>query len=744
MSAAALSGAPARIARVALDLPRLAPFDYLAGDATEDDLGRIAIVPFGNRKLAGLIVGFAPTSPIPTAKLRPIAWVQRDWPAVREAELAAFRFCAEYYHHALGAVAMNAMPPRLRAARPFAAPQPRRYALSAQGRAWLAHPPARAKALTALLASVAAGLDDEASLRARHARAAAGLDRLLAQGALVPAAPLAEAVRARITLADAHDLNADQRSAVAAICGALGRFAPFLLDGVTGSGKTEVYLHAIAAALGAVDGGQALVLMPEINLTPQFLHHLSSRLPAARIVALHSGLPAGERVARHLEVAEGRADVVIGTRLAVFAPLARLRLIVVDEEHDASFKQQEGLRYSARDIALFRARHARCPVVLGSATPSLETLANTARGRYTELRLNSRAHQGASLPSVEFIDLNAERPADGLTQTLREAIGETLARGEQALIFLNRRGFAPVLMCTQCGHLSGCPRCSARLTFHRRERSLRCHHCGHRDGVPEACPQCGSIVVVAVGEGTERIEGALARAFPAARIARIDRDAVRGKGEMERVLGAAREGALDLLIGTQMLAKGHDFARLTLVGVVNADGAMFSANFRATERLVAMLIQVAGRAGRAERPGRVLIQTAFADHPFYRAIARHDYRAFATMALAERRSANLPPYAYLALLRAESESAEVLERFMKAAASAAQRARSAAAAQAVEVWDAVAPTLARKAGFERAQLMVQSQSRTALHAFLTAWLADVERLAASRLKWIVDVDPIDI
>jgi primosomal protein N' (replication factor Y) len=730
-----------RVVKVAFDLPRLPPFDYLAGDTGPDDVGRIVVAPLGRHQLAGVIVGYADTSEWGLDKLKPLTRVQREWPAFAPAEMAAFRFCADYYHHAIGAVALNALPPKLRSAKAFVRARVRHVAPGATARAWLTAPPPRARALTAVLQSVVDGIRDDTTLKSMHPRAVASINALLDRG-LIVVTEAAPPMTRTIALHASPALNAAQQSAVDAINATAGRFVPFLIDGITGSGKTEVYLHAIAHAIR--HGGQALVLMPEINLTPQFLRHLAVRLPGARMVSLHSALSAGERVERHLAVAEGRADIVIGTRLAVFAPLPDIKLIVVDEEHDSSFKQQEGLRYSARDVAVFRARHAACPIVLGSATPSLESIANVERARFTELRLTQRANNAARLPTVEFIDLNLERASDGLSQPLRSQIGATLERREQALLFINRRGFAPTLLCTQCGHMNACTRCSARLTFHRRDKRLKCHHCGHEESVPQTCPECGSIVIVAVGEGTERVEAALERAFPQARIARVDRDAVRNKGAMERVLGAAAKGEIDILVGTQMLAKGHDFPNLTLVGVINADGAMFSANFRATERLVATLIQVGGRAGRAERAGRVLIQTAFADHPFYRAIARHDYRGFAELALSERRESHLPPFAHLALLRAECDSSDALHRFMQAVSHAAHDARHTLPDQAIDIWDAVAPTLARKAGFERAQLMVQSPSRVALHAFLEAWLAKVDQLPARKVKWIVDVDPVDV
>ena len=734
-------------AKIALDIPRSGVFDFAAPGIGPEDVGRLAIIPWGPRKVAGVILDIADQTEVPREKLRAIEHIQRDWPALTAADLTLFRFCASYYHHAIGAVILNAVPPRLREPRPFTIPALRAFALTALGRERVAQA-GRARALHRILEDIAAGTGDELTLKTRHTGWAAKIARLLDEGCVAIAAQhTVDSARPanRTTLAPGPELNAAQHTAAEAIHGAAGRFEQLLLDGVTGSGKTEVYLHAIARAIG--NGGQVLVLMPEINLTPQFLGHVNARLEGARVTALHSALNATERTERYLDAARGISDVVIGTRLAVFTPMPRLALVIVDEEHDASFKQQEGLRYSARDVATMRAKQVNCPVVLGSATPSLETLANAARGRCKTLHLPDRANPNARLPVVELIDTDRDRVRDGLSVRLIEAVRETVARGEQALLFINRRGFAPALVCTQCGHIPQCKRCSARLVFHRGDKRLKCHHCGDSARVPEACEECNSIVVVAVGEGTERIEQALARAIPGARIERADRDTVKKRGDMERFIERVRAHEIDIMVGTQMLSKGHDFPNLTLAGVINADGAMFSADFRASERLVAQLIQVAGRAGRAERSGRVLIQTRFVSHPFYRAVVANDYTGFARLALDERRAAHLPPFSHLALLRAEGRSGEAVERFVGAAREAALRAQllsDQSETASVDLWDPVPATLAKKAGFERRQLMAQSASRAALQGFLSRWLPAVDQIKAGGVRWIVDVDPIDI
>jgi primosomal protein N' (replication factor Y) len=732
------------IAKVALDLPLDRYFDFLAPGTSEEDVGRLVIVPFGRQRLAGVIVDVAATSDVPADKLKALIHVQRDLPKFSANDYALFRFCAGYYHAPFGQVALNALPPAMRVAKALSLRREKIVGITGTGLAALADPqalPARATAQRAMLELLKDGPQAETALRTRHERAAATLRALLDKQwvarshAQVPpptSAPL-DAMPA------GPELNEDQQRAVGAVTAAAGTFSPFLLSGITGSGKTEVYLRLIADTLAR--GRQVLVLLPEINLTPQFLRQVAARFPSAQIAPQHSGLADVPRLRAYLSAQSGAADIVIGTRLAVFTPIPRLGLIVVDEEHDASLKQQEGVRYSARDVAVFRAQQAGCPIVLGSATPSLESIANAQRGRFAALLLPHRAVADAVLPKIDYLDLDRERAQDGLTDALIDALRRTIARGEQALVFINRRGFAPALVCTQCGEIPHCTRCSARLVFHQKARRMKCHHCGYETRVPQSCGGCGSAELVPAGQGTERIEAALRAALPDARIARVDRDTTRRRGSAERIFDAAAAGEIDLLVGTQMLAKGHDFPRLTLVGVINADGAMFSADFRAGERLAAQLMQVAGRAGRAALPGRVLIQTRLANHPLYAAVAAQDHAQFAAMAMAERKMAHLPPYTYLALLRAEAKSAADVDRFM---AHAATVSREVPQEEGLQVWDPVPATLERKAGFERRQLMLQADSRAALQRFLTAWLPRVATHESRAIKWIIDVDPLEL
>ena len=533
------------------------------------------------------------------------------------------------------------------------------------------------------------------------------------------------------------ELTEEQRSAIDRSAGGFGRFHPVLLHGITGSGKTEVYLRLIEAALAR--GSQALLLVPEIGLTPQLEARVRARFPSVAIVSAHSHLGEGERAVAWLAAQSGEARIVLGTRLAILMPFARLGLIVVDEENDASYKQHEGLRYSARDVAVRRAQMLAIPVVLGSATPSLESWWNARQERYALATLSVRAAAGATLPRVRTLDTRTDVPREGLAAGLLQALRERLARGEQSLVFVNRRGYSPVLYCRACAWHSACERCSANLVLHLRAGELRCHHCGHRERTPAHCPSCGAADIAPVGHGTQRLEQALAEALPGARIARVDRDSTARKGSLGKVFDQVRDAELDVLVGTQMLAKGHDYPRLTLVGVVGSDSALFSADFRAAERLYALITQVAGRAGRAQRAGEVIVQTDFPDHPLYAAVAAHDFAAFADTALEERRVAGFPPFAHFALLRAESKASGSALDFLRSAARIGN-----ALDRRVEIFDPVPATLERKAGFERAQLLVRAKSRSAMQHFLHDWKAALDEQDERRVRWSLDVDPQDV
>ncbi|MBK7565537.1 MAG: primosomal protein N' [Propionivibrio sp.] len=538
------------------------------------------------------------------------------------------------------------------------------------------------------------------------------------------------------------ELTAEQKTALAAIAEGDKGFKAYLLHGVTGSGKTEIYLRLVERSLAA--GRQVLMLVPEINLTPQLESRVAARFPSAGLVSLHSELTEAARTRNWRAALEGRARIVLGTRLAIFAPLPDLGLIVVDEEHDASFKQQDGMRYSARDVAVFRARERGIPIVLGSATPSLESWANATDhrtpARYTLLTLHQRAVENSRLPLVQRIDTRPEKLQDGLSAALLLGIEKRLTRGEQSLVFLNRRGYAPVLACTNCGWISHCHRCAANLVLHLLDRRLRCHHCGFESPIPKACPTCGNQDIQPFGRGTQRLESVLAERFPQARILRVDRDSARSRKQWEALVKQIYSGEADILVGTQMLAKGHDFPKLTLVGALGADAALFASDWRAPERLFAQLMQVAGRAGRAELPGEVLIQTQFPDHPLYAALVQHDFPAFADSQLKEREQAGFPPYTFQAMLRAESPHMADALAFLATARAGPQTG----AHDEVMLYDPVPMRLARRANFERAQLLIESPSRRALQAFLGVWRLVLETIKTpSRLRWHLEVDPLE-
>ncbi len=526
----------------------------------------------------------------------------------------------------------------------------------------------------------------------------------------------------------------EQQAAVDAVLAASG-FETFLLHGITGSGKTEVYLQAIEALLRT--GRQTLMLVPEIALTPQLEERVRSRFPDAHVVSAHSGVADASRTRAFLDAMTGRADIVLGTRLAVFMPMPRLGMIVVDEEHDSSFKQQEGLRYSARDMAIFRAKQLNVPILLGSATPSLETYHHARTNRYQLLELSRRA-VAESLPTVRTVDTRREKLQDGMSQALLDALQLRMERKEQSLIFLNRRGYAPVLACPSCGWISHCRRCAANLVLHLADQRLRCHHCGLEAAIPRACPDCGNLDIHPFGRGTQRLEQSLVERFPDARILRVDRDSADSPKKWRALLDSIHAGEVDMLVGTQMLAKGHDFPKLTLVGVVGADAALFASDFRAPERLFSQLMQVGGRSGRASLPGEVLIQTEYPDHPLYRALADHDYARFAAAQLNEREQAGFPPFAHQAMLRADASDMAQSLSFL------AQINHLAGESAGITIYDPVPMRLSRLANRERAQLLVESTNRPALQIFLAALSDKIYSLKTPReLRWHIDVDPLE-
>jgi primosomal protein N' (replication factor Y) len=669
---------------VAVETPRHTSVGGLLDYESDQPLapGTLLSVPLGRREVPGLVWARAAEGAPPPTPLRAVSAALQSLPPLADDWRALVDFAAAYYQRGVGELALAVLPPELRK------------------------------------------LNDT-----QLARRIARLAREPAAEGPPPVLP---------------ELSPEQAAAVQAV--ALAR-QPVLLHGATGSGKTEVYLRAAEQALS--QGRQVLVLVPEINLTPQLEARFAARFPGRLLASLHSALTPAQRLRNWLLAHLGRADLVLGTRLAVFASMPRLGLIVVDEEHDPSFKQQEGARYSARDLAVWRAHRLGVPVLLGSATPSLESWHNVREGRYQRVAMASRIGGGA-MPRVRLIDMNTlpARPAGSdervLASALLDAIAQRLDRGEQSLLLLNRRGYAPVLHCSACGWKSGCPHCSAWRVFHKLDRTLRCHHCGLTERVPRACPDCGNLDISPIGRGTEKLQEQLALLLPQARIGRLDADSTRGVGTLAQQLQAVHAGEVDILVGTQMLAKGHDFRRVTLVAAVNPDGALFSSDFRAPERLFALLMQAAGRAGRdaAQAAGSEMwVQTWHPQHALYAALRAHDYEAFATAQLAERRAAGLPPYSSLALLRAEARTADAASGFLRdAALLAGQHA-------GVAVYPPVPPHVAKVADVERMQMLVESPARGALQRMLGAWLPGLHALRAQHkgvLRWAVDIDPLVI
>lgn len=729
------------ILQIALPGPLHTLFDYLppSGATALPALGTRFQVPFGRSSRTGLLMGIGEGSTLPRERLKRALRQLDSGPLLEMGDLRLLRWAADYYHHPLGDVLFHALPVNLRKTRPITRPQPMGWRLSESGRKADLQALSRApkqRALMQLLAAHPEGLDKQ-TLLASAGVSDAVLRSLGSRGWIEPC-DLSRPTEDVSATAQRHRLNAGQQAAVEQVAGTLGGFAPFLLHGVTGSGKTEVYLRLIESVIE--QGGQALVLVPEIGLTPQLMERFRSRL-GDKVALLHSALADGEREAVWHQLRLAEKQILVGTRSAVFTPMPGLSLIVVDEEHDLSYKQQEGFRYNARDLALVRGRQVGCPVVLGSATPSLESLRNAGEGRYRLLELTRRA-ANAALPGMHLIDVRSVPLDGGLSPLMIREIRNTLDAGEQVMLFLNRRGYAPMLTCHACGWLTDCPRCDARMTHHRKQHLLWCHHCGHQRPVPECCPDCGSPDLRPLGQGTERIEERLAHHFPEVPLARIDRDSTSRKGALERLLEGIREGRYPLLLGTQMLAKGHHFPAVTLVGILEVDQGLFGADYRAPERMAQLILQVAGRAGRAERPGRVLIQTRHPDHPLMQLLIRGGYGAFAQEALAERRLAALPPFSHQALVRAESvRSGDPLD-FLTLAADAG---RELPGAERIEFWGPVPAPMARRAGHTRAHLLIQSDQRQALQRWLDAWMQRLLALPeARRVRWSLDVDPMEM
>ncbi|MEK6748731.1 MAG: primosomal protein N' [Pseudomonadota bacterium] len=728
------------ILRLAIAAPLDRLFDYLPPvDATGGlQPGLRVRAPFGRQTVVAYIVAVVDHTGVPRAQLKRVVEVLDAQPLLSGIMWDLLAWVASYYHHPLGEVIATALPVRLRegkAATAIASGMPRWVLAVPVDQAGLALQRApQQMRIAAALAAHPAGLS-VAALTALLGVGAGVALRGLRDKSLVMQC-VASGSLPTVTTSVAPPLNAAQQAAVSRITAAQG-FNVFLLEGVTGSGKTEVYLAAIVAALQR--GRQALVLVPEISLTPQTLARFNDRL-GVHLAVLHSGLTDNERLNAWLEARSGYARVVLGTRSAVFTPLPDLGLVIVDEEHDLSYKQQDGLRYSARDFALRYAQRGNVPVVLGSATPALESLANVQRQRYQRLALPERAGD-AKPPQLTLLDVRRQPMTANIAAPLILAIRHHLAAGEQVLMFLNRRGYAPVLLCHDCGWVADCARCHARYTLHQQRKRLICHHCDSQAVVPAQCPHCTSLDLRPIGYGTQRLADELTALFPAVNILRIDRDTMRNKGALSAAMSEVRSGQAQLLVGTQMLAKGHDFPNVTLVAVLDADQGLYSTDFRATEHLAQLIIQVAGRAGRGVKPGRVVIQTHNPDHPLLQILVHRGYAAYAAAALEERYAARLPPYAHLALARAEASGARAAHDFLQATLLRAGRPPL----TQLEILGPVPAPMERRAGRHRAQMLFSAVERRDLHAWLNVWrAAAAEAPGARQVRWSLDVDPVDL
>jgi primosomal protein N' (replication factor Y) (superfamily II helicase) len=720
------------VLRVALPVPLPTLFDYLPPTKDEASVGSRVLVPFGRGKVVGVVVETDAPAHVGSSRLKRVLHVLDEAPLLDAELMQTLAWAADYWLGAPGEAYANALPLLLREDKPLPETHEPIWQLTVAGRSAL-DAGSRRGGSRALLETLLARPLSAAELDTSLADWRAAARRLSEAGLIERGEPVATSTPQPSVAAPA--LHPEQEVAVQAVAATFGSFQPFLLDGVTGSGKTEVYLSLIERALA--QGRQALLLVPEIGLAPQTVRRLRERL-GVPIEVLHSNLAEGERARAWLRMRSGESKVVLGTRSAVFTPLPQAGLIIVDEEHDGAYKQQEGFRYHARDLALVRGRALNVPVVLGSATPSLESLANVEAGRYQALHLRSRP-SAAHPPQVQIIDMRAQRLEHGLSPALLHAVGETVARGEQALVFRNRRGYAPVLLCHSCGWHAECPRCEHPMTLHATWRKLICHHCDHQSAVPAACPACGSNELKPQGQGTERLEEALAAHFPQTTVLRIDRETTRRRDAFEKLLDNLQADAPAILVGTQMLAKGHDLPNLTLVAIVGVDEGLLSVDFRAGERLAQLVVQVAGRAGRARKPGRVLLQTHHPDHPLLRSLLAQGYAVAAKELLAERRQTGLPPYGHQVLLRCEAHQRAAVDAFLSEACAALPDTDT------LQIAGPMPAPMPLRAGRQRGQLLIESTSRRHLHAAVRPWATHLAQLPSARkVRWSLDVDPIDL
>ena len=691
--------------------------------------GTRVLVPFRNKTVVGIVWETDIAPDMDAARILSVQTAFSDEPPLPENWRDLLSFTSRYYHYPTGQAVFAALPQGLKETRAVEMPQPPLfYALNEAGRAQTP-PPARFNKKAALWDALLSGGMTMAALKQVNAQAEKLIEDWAEQGWI----ETAEAAKPVLRSSE-FQLNADQQQASDEIQTTFGSFQPFLLYGITGSGKTEVYFDAMAKVLA--QGRQVLFLLPEINLTPQLLKRVENRFADVPTAVLHSQMAAGRRTQDYLRAMLGQAKLVIGTRLAVFTPMADVGLIVVDEEHDGSFKQDNELRYHARDLAVWRAKQSGCPVVLGSATPSLESWHKAQSGAYRLLQLTERAHTAAQLPQVDILNVGRLKLDNGFSPQALQLLKQNFEAGGMSLVYLNRRGFAPALFCGDCGHTFGCPNCSAKMVLHQRARQLRCHHCDHREPIPFKCPDCGNQDLTAVGHGTQRVEETLRAFLPKAAVVRVDRDSTAHKNDWADLYRRIADNEIDILVGTQMLAKGHDFARLNLVIVLNADGSLYSADFRAPERLFAELMQVSGRAGRADKPGKVLIQTQLPEHPVFAAVKAQDYAVFAENELNERQMFAMPPFGFQTAVRADAPRVADAMEFL----NAAKETLAPLLPESVSQFGAAPMLMVRLAERERAQIFLESTSRQDLHRAVSLWVQVLQQNRDGKIRWSVDVD----
>ena len=698
--------------------------------------GTRVLVPFRNKTVVGIVWEADIAPDMDTARILSIQTAFVEEKPLPENWHDLLAFTSRYYHYPTGQAVFAALPQGLKETRAVEMPQPPLfYALNEAGRAQTP-PPARFNKKAALWDALLSGGMTMAALKQVNAQAAKLIEDWAEQGWIETTEAAKLVLRSYHGQASHSEfvLNADQQKASDEIQTAFGKFQPFLLYGITGSGKTEVYFDAMAKVLA--QGRQVLFLLPEINLTPQLLKRVENRFADVPTAVLHSQMAAGKRTQDYLRAMLGQAKLVIGTRLAVFTPLPDVGLIVVDEEHDGSFKQDNELRYHARDLAVWRAKQSGCPVVLGSATPSLESWHKAQSGAYRLLQLTERAHAAAQLPQVEILNVGRLKLNNGFSPQALQLLKQNFEAGGMSLVYLNRRGFAPALFCGDCGHTFGCPNCSAKMVLHQRARQLRCHHCDHREPIPFKCPDCGNQDLTAVGHGTQRVEETLRAFLPKAAVVRVDRDSTAHKNDWADLYRRIADNEIDILVGTQMLAKGHDFARLNLVIVLNADGSLYSADFRVPERLFAELMQVSGRAGRADKPGKVLIQTQLPEHPVFAAVKAQDYAVFAENELNERQMFSMPPFGFQTAVRADAPRVADAMEFL----NAAKETLAPFLPESVSQFGAAPMLMVRLAERERAQIFLESTSRQDLHRAVSLWVQVLQQNRDGKIRWSVDVD----